>query len=83
MVSGSSRSPSSSVRSFTHRAFAKLVSFSGIFAEDELVSLDDLQEKVAEFEDYVQSSDIAAMQSECQHCLRYHECRLNKIPPEL
>ena len=32
-------------------------------AEDELVSLDDLQEKVAEFEDYVQSSDIAAMQS--------------------
>ena len=34
-----------------------------LFAEDELVSLDDLQEKVAEFEDYVQSSDIAAMQS--------------------
>lgn len=32
-------------------------------AEDELVSLDDLQEKVAEFEDYVQSTDIAAMQS--------------------
>lgn len=31
--------------------------------EDELVSLDDLQEKVAEFDDYVQSSDIAAMQS--------------------
>jgi hypothetical protein len=33
------------------------------FAEDELVSLDELQEKIAEFEDYVQSSDIAAMQS--------------------
>lgn len=32
--------------------------------EDELVSLDELQEKIAEFEDYVQSSDIAAMQSE-------------------
>ena len=32
-------------------------------AEDELVSLDDLQEKLAEFEDYVQSSDVAAMQS--------------------
>ena len=32
-------------------------------AEDELVSLDELQEQVAEFEDYVQSSDIAAMQS--------------------
>jgi elongation factor 1-beta len=33
-------------------------------AEDELVSLEDLQEKVAEFEDYVQSSDVAAMQSQ-------------------
>ena len=32
--------------------------------EDELVSLDELQEKIAEFEDYVQSSDVAAMQSE-------------------
>ncbi|KAF8229428.1 elongation factor 1 beta/delta chain [Tricholoma matsutake] len=30
--------------------------------EDEKVSLDDLQEKIAEFEDYVQSSDVAAMQ---------------------
>ncbi|TCD62329.1 Translation elongation factor 1 beta [Steccherinum ochraceum] len=33
-----------------------------IVVEDELVSLDDLQEKVQEFEDYVQSTDIAAMQ---------------------
>ncbi|KAG2361009.1 hypothetical protein BDR07DRAFT_1410893 [Suillus spraguei] len=33
-----------------------------VVVEDELVSLDDLQEKVAEFDDYVQSSDIAAMQ---------------------
>jgi elongation factor 1-beta len=32
--------------------------------EDELVSLDELQEKIAEFEDYIQSTDIAAMQSE-------------------
>jgi len=32
--------------------------------EDELVSLDELQEKIAEFEDYVQSTDVAAMQSE-------------------
>lgn len=32
-------------------------------SEDELVSLDELQEKVAEFEDYVQSTDVAAMQS--------------------
>jgi len=30
--------------------------------EDELVSLDELQEKIAEFEDYIQSTDIAAMQ---------------------
>jgi len=30
---------------------------------DELISLDELQEKIAEFEDYVQSTDIAAMQS--------------------
>ena len=32
-------------------------------AEDDLVSLDELQEKVQEFEDFVQSTDIAAMQS--------------------
>ena len=31
--------------------------------EDELVSLDELQEKIAEFEDYVQSTDVQAMQS--------------------
>lgn len=31
--------------------------------EDELVSLEELQEKLAEFEDYVQSTDVAAMQS--------------------
>ncbi len=35
-----------------------------ILSEDDLVSLDELQEKVAEFEDYVQSSDVVAMQSE-------------------
>ena len=29
------------------------------------MSLDDLQEKIADFEDYVQSSDVAAMQSKC------------------
>ena len=34
-----------------------------ITAEDELVSLDELQEKIQEFEDFVQSTDIAAMQS--------------------
>ena len=33
-------------------------------AEDEKVSMDELQEKIAEFEDYVQSTDIAAMQSQ-------------------
>jgi len=31
--------------------------------EDEKVSTDELQEKIADFEDYVQSTDIAAMQS--------------------
>jgi elongation factor 1-beta len=30
--------------------------------EDEKISLDDLQQEIEEFEDYVQSTDIAAMQ---------------------
>ena len=34
------------------------------------MSLDELQEKVQEFEDYVQSSDIAAMQSKSHSYLR-------------
>lgn len=33
-----------------------------VVIEDELVSLDDLQDKIAEDEDHVQSSDVAAMQ---------------------
>jgi elongation factor 1-beta len=33
-----------------------------LVVEDEKVSLDDLQEKIQEFEDYVQSTDVAAMQ---------------------
>ncbi|KJR84770.1 elongation factor 1-beta [Sporothrix schenckii 1099-18] len=33
-----------------------------LVVEDEKVSLDDLQDKIAEFEDYVQSSDVVAMQ---------------------
>jgi elongation factor 1-beta len=36
-----------------------------LVVEDEKISLDELQEEIAEFEDYVQSSDVAAMQSEC------------------
>jgi translation elongation factor EF-1beta len=32
--------------------------------EDEKVSLDELQEKIQEDEDHVQSTDVAAMQSE-------------------
>jgi elongation factor 1-beta len=42
-------------------------------AEDELVSLDDLQDKIAEFEDYIQSSDVAAMQSKRWrfHCIEH------------
>ncbi|KAF8979698.1 translation elongation factor eEF-1 delta [Cyathus striatus] len=33
-----------------------------IVVEDEKVSTDELQEQIAEFDDYVQSTDIAAMQ---------------------
>jgi elongation factor 1-beta len=33
-----------------------------LVVEDEKVSLDDLQEEIQEFEDYVQSSDVVAMQ---------------------
>jgi elongation factor 1-beta len=33
-----------------------------LVVEDEKVSLDDLQEEIAQFEDFVQSTDIAAMQ---------------------
>jgi len=33
-----------------------------LVVEDEKVSLDELQEEISEFEDYVQSTDIAAMQ---------------------
>jgi len=34
-----------------------------LLIEDDKVSMDELQDKVAELDDYVQSSDIAAMQS--------------------
>jgi hypothetical protein len=40
--------------------------------EDDKVSLDDLQEKIAEFEDYVQSTDVAAMQSKSVWFLQIH-----------
>ena len=33
-----------------------------LVVEDEKVSLEELQEKIDEFEDFVQSSDVAAMQ---------------------
>lgn len=33
-----------------------------LVVEDEKVSLDELQQQIEEFEDYVQSTDIAAMQ---------------------
>lgn len=36
----------------------------GLSSEDDKISLDELQEKIAEDEDHVQSTDIAAMQSE-------------------
>ncbi len=35
--------------------------------EDAKISLDELQEDIAEFEDYVQSTDVAAMQSEFEN----------------
>ena len=38
-------------------------------AEDELVSLDELQEEIEGLEDYVQSTDVAAMQSESNSVL--------------
>jgi elongation factor 1-beta len=43
---------------FCHSNYAE-----AFYAEDDLVSLDELQEKIQEFEDYVQSTDVAAMQS--------------------
>ena len=41
------------------------VEFISIFRvlEDELISLDELQEEIQELDDYVQSTDVAAMQS--------------------
>lgn len=33
-----------------------------LVVEDDKISLDELQEEISEFEDYVQSSDIASMQ---------------------
>lgn len=33
-----------------------------LVVEDDKVSLDELQDQIAEFEDYVQSSDVVAMQ---------------------
>jgi hypothetical protein len=38
--------------------------------EDEKISLDELQEEIADFEDYVQSSDVAAMQSTYSYMLK-------------
>ncbi|KAJ3866184.1 hypothetical protein EV359DRAFT_37155 [Lentinula novae-zelandiae] len=51
--------------------------------EDEKISTDELQEEIAEFEDYVQSTDIAAMQSSS-----FHRCfEISTVsdwkPPEL
>ena len=62
MVSRSSRSLSSSVRIMLLDVSCKRLTT--VFAEDELVSTDELQEKLqTDFEDYIQSTDIAAMQS--------------------
>ena len=54
----------------------------GFQTEDEKVSTDELQEKIAEFEDYVQSTDITAMQSKLS--FSYFQCtRLFRPPTEL
>lgn len=49
-------------------------------SEDELVSLDELQEKIAEAEDYVQSTDVAAMQS--TYLTLALICRMRNISPD-
>ncbi|KZP33262.1 hypothetical protein FIBSPDRAFT_811424 [Athelia psychrophila] len=41
-----------------------------VVIEDEKISLDELQETVEQFEDFVQSTDIAAMQSTCHTCFQ-------------
>jgi translation elongation factor EF-1beta len=46
-----------------HRCFFRRFIQFIVLLEDELISLDELQENIAEFEDYVQSTDVAAMQS--------------------
>jgi translation elongation factor EF-1beta len=43
--------------------FHNIIFYSIFLSEDDKVSLDELQEKIAEFEDFVQSTDVAAMQS--------------------
>jgi elongation factor 1-beta len=35
----------------------------GMDSEDEKISLDELQEKLEEFDEYIMSTDVAAMQS--------------------
>ena len=59
MVSRSSRLPLSLVRNSAPHKTSHLTEE----PEDDKVSTDELQEKIAEFEDFVQSTDIAAMQS--------------------
>lgn len=58
-----------------------------IVVEDELVSTDELQETIQGFEDYVQSTDIAAMQSECPlvrpffvFLFVFQNCKPSEIP---
>lgn len=60
ILSATRRLLSSLVRVAVHAAQLSLLTDP---LEDEKVSLDELQETIAEFEDYVQSSDVAAMQS--------------------
>ena len=68
MVFANSRSPLLLV---SHILSQEVLCSYKICAEDELVSLDDLQEKIGEFEDYVQSSDVAAMQSKRSYLIAW------------
>jgi len=38
----------------------------GMDSEDEKISLDELQEKLEEFDEYIMSTDVAAMQSKLE-----------------
>ncbi len=80
------QTPDYSRRWYASRAFSTDKA-SHLSEVDELVSVDDLQEKIAEFEDYIQSTDVAAMQSKraafyCAKCgsnFIAQNCKLQRV----